>query len=82
MFFEERSHVFGRAAVRTKDRSELQTDVQPNKFEFRARYLSTNQIAAVWRAFVQVHGGPPRIFPPLFSRAFHTTQGESDHILK
>jgi len=53
MFFEERSHVFRRAAVRTKDRSELKTDVQRNKFEFRAKELSTNQIAAMWRAFVQ-----------------------------
>ena len=35
MFFEERCHVSYRAAVRTKDRRELKTDVQPKKFEFR-----------------------------------------------
>lgn len=39
MFFEERCHVSYRAAVRTKDRRELKTDVQPKKFEFRARQL-------------------------------------------
>ena len=52
MFSNERSHASSRLTIRTKDRSKLQTNVQSNKFEFRARQMSTNQIVAVWRAFV------------------------------
>lgn len=53
MFSEERSHISSHLAVRTKDRSELQCFVLLDKFEFRARQLSTNQIAAMWRATVE-----------------------------
>lgn len=50
MFSEERSHFSSHLAVRTKDRSGLQCFVLLDKFEFRARQLSTNQAAAMWRA--------------------------------
>ena len=70
MFFEERCHVSYRAAVRTKDRRELKTDVQPKKFEFRARQtLSQSDYSNVARN-CGVHGGSLTIFPPLFHKLF------------
>ena len=53
MFSEERSHISSHLAVRTKDRSGLQCFVLLDKFEFRARQLSTNQIVVLWRATVE-----------------------------
>lgn len=53
MFSEERRHASNHLAVRTKDRSELQSYVPLDKFEFRARQLSTNQIAVMWRATLE-----------------------------
>ena len=79
MFSEERSHISSHLAVRTKDRSGLQCFVLLDKFEFRASQLSTNRVAAMWRATVECTAARQQFSLLVSLVPFETTRpGSSD----